>query len=748
MRYRNCSTRLGMPAIALAIALGTAAAAQAQTTVCLVAKPFTATGAAAGVPMWGYALGTGDATTCSSAVEATSPGPRITLPPGGTTLTIYLKNELPVATSLVIPGLPSAPAGFSPERVSGRARSFTTEVAPDSVGTYTWTVGRPGTFMYQSGSHVQVQIQMGLFGALTKDSGPNEAYAGASYGTEVVLFYSEIDPVLHASVYSGNYQGLITIPATGQMDAPVMSSTYNYKPRYFLVNGDAYPGSSTAIEAGGAGTTTLIRFLNAGLRTHVPTLLNGDFELVAEDAHKYGYARRQVQISLLANKTMDVLWTPASAGTYPIFDRTPHLTTTGDGPGGMIVNLAVGGTVSARDNTYGARYDKTLTVAAPGVLGNDSATLGAVLGTGPSCMTGFTLNADGSFVYTFDVALCPAYPTSDSFTYSQTGSNVATVTINLSANAAPVATDGEATTDEDTPVAISLQATDPNSDPLTFAIGTPPANGTLSGTPPNLTYTPLANYKGADSFTFTATEAGGGLTSAPATVNITVAPVNDAPVAAPLLADRSWSTPEDTAVVITLSGTDVDGDSLTFTITTPPANGSLSGITQVTPTTATVIYTPRLDYFGTDTFRIVANDGAANSPVATISVSVAAAADNPIAVDDAYSTKYNASLTMNVLANDKDPDGTPLTIFGSFPKCFSMPPAGSTVGTEVPCTGTGQDRVTLNSSLNRLTLVPNPLRPPNNVGGFRTFKFQYQAKDAGGALSTAPGASVTVRVNR
>jgi hypothetical protein len=744
-----------MLAIALAIALGTAAAAQAQTTVCLVAKPFQASGAAAGVWMWGYAQVTWNGTTCDWAsadtAVASSPGPRITLATSDTTLTIHLQNRLPVQSSIVIPGLRSDRDGV-PTRVETRAASFAVEAPaatncgtlvgcqPGAPQSYTWSNVRPGTFMYQSGSHVQVQIQMGLYGAVTKDFASGQAYDGKSYASQVVLFYSEIDPVLHYSVAAGGYGGvggrITSTLLSGQIPTPPvqMTSTYNYKPRYFLINGDAYPGPSTAVTAGGAGTPTLIRFLNAGLRTHVPTLLNGDFELVAEDAHPYPYPRRQVQLALLAGKTMDVLWTPKYAGNYPIFDRAPHLTTNGGGPGGMIASLSVGGTVKAKNDSYGARYDKTLTVAAPGVLGNDSATLGAALETGPACMTGFTLNSDGSFSYTFDATVCTTPPASDSFTYSQTGSNLATVTINLGANVAPVATDGSATTAEDTPVPITLTAIDDNSDPLTFEIKTLPSNGTLTGTPPNVTYTPAPNYNGSDSFTFTASD--DLLTDlTPATVNITVTPVNDAPVATP----AEWPTNEDAPITGTLTGTDVDpGTTLTFRVTTPPANGTLTG----TPPTLT--YTPRPDYFGTDSFRFVANDGTVDSPVATIRIPVAAVADNPIALNDAYSTKYNASLTMNVLANDKDPDGTPLTIdnpAGEFPKCFSM--TGLPV---TPCTATttGVDKVTINSTFNRLTLVPNSgSRPPNNPG-FRRFTFTYKAKDAGGALSAAATVTATV----
>jgi hypothetical protein len=96
-------------------------------------------------------------------------------------------------------------------------------------------------------------------------------------------------------------------------------------------------------------------------------------------------------------------------------------------------------------------------------------------------------------------------------------------------NQAPVANDQSVITDEDTAVAITLTATDANADPLTYSIITPPTHGSLSGTPPNVTYTPDFNYNGPDSFTFKAND--GTADSNIATVSITINPVNDAPVA-------------------------------------------------------------------------------------------------------------------------------------------------------------------------------------------------------------------------
>ena len=102
---------------------------------------------------------------------------------------------------------------------------------------------------------------------------------------------------------------------------------------------------------------------------------------------------------------------------------------------------------------------------------------------------------------------------------------------------------------EDSAVAITLTASDPDGDTLTFIEGAP-SNGTLTGTAPNLTYTPAPNFNGSDSFTFVVKD--GTVTSAAATVSITVNTANDAPVASA----QALTTAEDTPLSITLSGTD------------------------------------------------------------------------------------------------------------------------------------------------------------------------------------------------
>src|SRR5207237_7399276 len=117
-----------------------------------------------------------------------------------------------------------------------------------------------------------------------------------------------------------------------------------------------------------------------------------------------------------------------------------------------------------------------------------------------------------------------------------------------------------AATDEDTPKAITLSATDVEGSPLTYAIVAGPAHGTLSGTAPAVTYTPAANYNGPDSFTFKAND--GSLDSNVGTVTIAVAAVNDPPVAN----DEAAATAEDTADTIAVLGNDAGPEGETVAV--------------------------------------------------------------------------------------------------------------------------------------------------------------------------------------
>jgi hypothetical protein len=230
-------------------------------------------------------------------------------------------------------------------------------------------------------------------------------------------------------------------------------------------------------------------------------------------------------------------------------------------------------------------------------------------------------------------------------------SAAATVSINVSAvNDAPVAQGQSVTTSEDTAKAITLAATDVDSEGLAYSIAAGPSNGTLAGTPPNVTYTPGANFYGQDSFTFKAND--GTLDSNVATVSIAVNAVNDAPVAN----DQSVLTNEDTPVAITLTASDVDSAALTFSVVTPPAHGQLTG------SAPNLTYTPAPNYFGPDAFTFKANDSLLDSNVATVSIAVTPVTEPPVAVDDAAETSEDTPVTIDVLANDADVDEDALTV--------------------------------------------------------------------------------------
>ena len=246
------------------------------------------------------------------------------------------------------------------------------------------------------------------------------------------------------------------------------------------------------------------------------------------------------------------------------------------------------------------------------------------------------------------------YTGSDSFTFTVNDGSltslVATVSITVNAvNDGPLANSQSVSTSEDIALPITLTGSDVDGPVSNFVLGTLPANGTLSGSGANLTYTPNTNYTGSDSFTFTIND--GSLTSAVATVSITVNAVNDAPLAN----SQSVSTAEDTALPITLTGSDVDGPVSNFVVGTGPANGTLSG------SGANLTYTPNTNYNGSDSFTFTINDGSLTSAVATVSITVNAINDPPVIVPDIIIVTEDSTNTIPVLVNDSDPDGDPLT---------------------------------------------------------------------------------------
>ncbi len=303
------------------------------------------------VPMWGFAMDD-DATLGNGCPgPATVPGPKLTVPSGDNTLIVHLRNDLtgpgsePV--SFVIPGQ-AMPTGFAPVFIGNRVRSFVQEAATNG-GTqdYTWNNLQAGTYLYQSGTHPQVQVQMGLYGALTKNSNDasNEAYPGVTYSTQRDLFYSEVYPALHTAVSDGSYG------TTGP------TSTLDYHPEYFLLH--SYDSATNlpfdvTIDTGtippscinsniGQGDRLLLRIYNAGLRELAPMLLGAHFNLVAEGGRKYPFARNQYEMLLVPGSTKDAIFTPPYEDDFKLIERRLNLTDREISGAGMQTCITVAG---------------------------------------------------------------------------------------------------------------------------------------------------------------------------------------------------------------------------------------------------------------------------------------------------------------------------------------------------------------------------------------------------------------------
>lgn len=180
-------------------------------------------------------------------------------------------------------------------------------------------------------------------------------------------------------------------------------------------------------------------------------------------------------------------------------------------------------------------------------------------------------------------------------------------------NDPPIGDDQTVTTDEDTEVGIALSGSDVDGDDLTYGIELAPDHGTAVISDGSVIYTPNLNYFGDDQIVFRVDDGHGAFNFGTVTIHVTS--VNDAPDA---LA-QTVELLEDTATPITLAGTDVEGDALTFAVVSPPSHGHLTG------SGANVVYIPNTDYYGSDFFDFSATDSHGASTTATVSLIVDAA---------------------------------------------------------------------------------------------------------------------------
>lgn len=225
-------------------------------------------------------------------------------------------------------------------------------------------------------------------------------------------------------------------------------------------------------------------------------------------------------------------------------------------------------------------------------------------------------------------------------------SEVAQIRLDITAantppNSAPVATDQTLSMFAGESLTITVKCDDKDNDPLTYALMRRAAHGELKWVGPNLlTYTPLPGFEGEDSFVYQADDKR--RLSNPSTVTITVK--NRAPVAA----DLQVTGDEDTALKIRLPVSDFEHDPLQYTYVVTPANGVLSGNGD------NLLYTPAPDFFGSDHFVYRVNDAQGASYSATVSITVRAVNDAPVANDLTLSGDNDAPIAITFDATDRD----------------------------------------------------------------------------------------------
>ncbi|WP_312437040.1 tandem-95 repeat protein, partial [Janthinobacterium sp.] len=531
---------------------------------------------------------------------------------------------------------------YTPAANYNGADSFTYTVNDGNGGSNTYTVAitvSPVNDAPVAGNDsittAEDVIKSGTLPAATDVDGDAVTYArvtDASHGTVVINPNGS-----YIYLPAANYNGADSFTYSVS-DGKGGSNTYTVSVNVTPVN-DVPTGSGTAI-------TTSEDTVKTGTLP-VATDVDGDTVI-------YGKASDPAHGAVVVNADGTYTYTPAA--NYNGADSFTY--TVSDGKGGS--------------STYTVAITVTPVNDAP-VAGNDAITLNedtVKTGTLPlaSDVDGDTVtygkasdpahgavvvNTDGTYTYT------PAanYNGADSFTYTvsdgQGGSNTYTVAITVTpVNDAPVAANDAIVISEDTVKTGTLPvATDIDGDAVTYTKAGDPSHGTIvvnaDGT---YTYTPAANYNGADSFTYTVSDGQGG--SNTYTVAITVTPVNDAPVGS----GATITTSEDTVKTGTLPvATDVDGDTLTYGKGSDPAHGTVT----VNPD-GSYVYTPAANYNGADSFTYTVSDGQGGSNTYTVNIVIEAVNDAPLGSGTTITTSEDTVKT-GTLPVATDVDGDTLT---------------------------------------------------------------------------------------
>lgn len=305
-----------------------------------------------------------------------------------------------------------------------------------------------------------------------------------------------------------------------------------------------------------------------------------------------------------------------------------------------------------------------------------------------------------------------------SFSYRIKDSNNAVsdgqVTISVSpVNDAPTAVNDSVSLDEDSSLTFAPLANDldVDGDTLTLTSVSQGLHGSVVFDSTSITYVPVANFKGSDSLTYTLSDGNGG--EATATVSLTVTEVNDAPSAV----DDALVVAEDaaaTSIAVLMNDSDLDeGDSLVVTGVTSPQNGTASF------TAGAVYYSPNANYNGPDSFTYNLSDGRGGTASATVSITVNAVNDAPVAVGDSLVLAEDTVGAIDVTANDSD---------------VETPAALNVISVSTAAHGS----LSLNGGM--VTYTPAP-------GFFGPDSFSYTLSDPQGATSSATVMVTVTSVN-
>ncbi|HEY5106982.1 MAG TPA: Ig-like domain-containing protein [Caulobacteraceae bacterium] len=315
-------------------------------------------------------------------------------------------------------------------------------------------------------------------------------------------------------------------------------------------------------------------------------------------------------------------------------------------------------------DSYTITENQPLTVAAPGVLANDSdpnnLPITATLNTGPSNGSlGPGLGSDGSFTYTPN----PGFAGVDSFTYVATdnfGSSApTTVTINVSGPPTSLPdsyADGAGKTLTVTAPGVLANDTDNNGLPLTATLNSPASHGTVTlNADGSFTYVPTLGFAGADTFSYIASDSSSPGAPTTVTVNVTAS--------APTTVADSYNDTAGHTLNVAASGVlSNDADNNGLPLKAAVASGPADGVLTVNAD-GSFAYTPNKGFAGTDSFTYIASDSLASAPPTKVSLNVTASP--PTSTADVYGASAGHTLIVNtaggVLANDTDNNGLALT---------------------------------------------------------------------------------------